>query len=113
MGYYQERYHGTEKFAQYALEGKHSTNKMILMRGSNKFLHGESEAVKQQLEAQLRLEVHAKHDRERTAKLGTPQRDYLPASRKERRRSRPVWSAQTLQECGDLSEYVNSATHTS
>lgn len=113
VGYYQERYCGTEKFAQYALEGKHSTNKTILTRGSNKFLHGESEAVKQQLETQLRLEVHAKHDRERTANLGAPSRNDPPASRKERRRSHPAWSAQTLEECGDLLEYVGSATHTS
>jgi len=112
MDYYQEQYHSTEKFAQYALEGKHSTNKTILMRSSNKFLRGESEAVKQQLEAQLCLEVHAKHDHEHTANLGTLQRDDLPASQKECRRSHPAWSAQTLEECGDLLKYVNSATHT-
>lgn len=110
MGYYQEQYRGTEKFTQYALEGKHCTNKMILVYGSNKFLLGEISALKQQMQAQLRLEVHNQRDWENATDLETPQ----PASRKERRRKNPAWSAQALSECDEeLLPFVQSATHIS
>lgn len=110
MGYYQEQYRGIEKFAQYALEGKHFTNKKILVYSSNKFLHGELSTLKQQMQAQLRLEVHNQCDQDNPANLKTSQ----PSSRKERRRKNPAWSAQALSKCDEeLRPYVLSATHIS
>lgn len=64
VGFYLARYRGIEKFATYAIEGKHAENKDILTKASNKARHGIVEAARQQLEMNVRLEVHDLHDRE-------------------------------------------------
>src|SRR3989344_4371557 len=57
-GYFLEHYHGLEKFANFALEGKHSVVKRILARGTSHFSHGPAEAACQQLCALIRDELH-------------------------------------------------------
>jgi hypothetical protein len=57
-GFFLERYNGLEKFANYALEGKHRVLKQILARGTSGFSHGPSEAARQQLAALVREEAN-------------------------------------------------------
>lgn len=58
LGYFLEHYHGVEKFANYALECKHRTNKIQMHGGTSGFSAGPVEAARQQLNAQMRTEHH-------------------------------------------------------
>jgi len=51
-------YNGIEKFANYALEGKHSTIKWILAYSTSGFSYGPAEEARQELCALLQLEQH-------------------------------------------------------
>lgn len=79
-----ERYHGIEKFATYSIEAKHADNKTQLNRGSNKALFGLANATKQQLEADVRRQIHD-----------------------------PGWSKDSLELCARLAHFVESSTQTS
>jgi hypothetical protein len=58
FGFFLNKYNGLEKFANYALEGKHSVIKRILAYGSSGFGYGPSETARQELCALLRNEIH-------------------------------------------------------
>jgi hypothetical protein len=57
-GYFLETYNGIEKFANFALEGKHGTVKRILKNNTSGFSYGPGETARQELCALLREEIH-------------------------------------------------------
>lgn len=98
IGFFLEEYGGIEKFANFALEGKHSTNKKILAHMTSHFKFGRRIAAKQQLQANLRLEQH------RFA-------GHLPIGPKEHCRARDSWAQRTLHVTAQYTKHVISATH--
>ncbi len=114
VGFYLARYRGIEKFATYALEGKHAENKDILAKASNKARHGIVEAARQQLEMNVRLEVHHLRDRESCKGRGEdPAKEMWNASRKSKRRAHPEWSEASLDLEPRFRQFVRSSTHIS
>jgi len=53
FGFFLATYNGTKKFANYALEGKHSTIIRILAYSTSRFSYGPAEAAQQELCALL------------------------------------------------------------
>ncbi len=93
FGFFLETYNGIEKFANYALEGKHSTVKRILAYGTSGFSHGPAETARQQLCALLRDELHNEPG-------------LLKPSKKK------TWAEATLPKHPSISDYVTSTKMT-
>ncbi len=99
IGYYLKQYSGIEKFRNYTLKGKHSSNKQILQRMTSQFKFGKEGAVRQQLLMNLWLEQHHYGG-------------YLKKGKKEHGRGDESWAQSTLNAVPQYAEYVVSATHT-
>jgi hypothetical protein len=94
VGYFLETYEGIEKFANYALECKHRTNKIRLRSGTSGFSGGPVQAATQQLNAQTRTEHH--------------DLIYPPAVKRGRKRGWAESNLEFLKEQGDVEFAVSS-----
>lgn len=96
-GFFLATYNGIEKFANYALEGKHSVVKRILAFNTARFSYGPAETARQQLCALLRGEIHR------------PPTESIPQPSRKKN-----WSESVLQLHPTLEDqgYVLSATRT-
>ncbi len=96
VGYFLEHYGGIEKYGNYALEGKHSTNKRILTKMTSRFKYGAAGAVKQQLLANMRIEQHQ-------------YKGFYNHIKKRHGRQKVIWAVRTLEVCPRLSPFVISS----
>lgn len=94
LSYYLEKYHRVKKFANYALKCKHCTNKIQMCSGTSGFSSGPVEAVKQQLNAQKRMEHHNVGQQEQ--------------SKQGRKRG---WAEMNLSAHPTMAKFVISSTH--
>lgn len=101
LGYYLEKYGGVEKFGNYSLESKHSCNKAILRDMTNRFKMGEAAAVRQQLQANVRLEQHR----------FTQMQAQGEEPKKKKQRSVKSWAERSLPVVPRMAPYVVSSTH--
>jgi hypothetical protein len=99
-GFFLQTYHGIEKFANYALEGKHRVTKRTLARATSGFggKGGEPKAARQQLQALLRAEVH----RAKRQQAGTGGRQAAAVK---------TWAERSLDPSSSVLKYVHSSTH--
>lgn len=99
-GFFLARYKGIEKFANYALEGKHRVTKRYLSQATSGFggKGGEPKAAQQQLQALVRGEVHANRRR--------------AAGKCDRKDSTcKTWAEKSLSAADMVKKYVDSSTH--
>jgi len=100
VGFYLEKYGGVEKFGNYSLESKHSCNKAVLREMTNRFKMGEAALVRQQLQANVRLEEH---------RFTRTQNGEEPMRKKQR--TIRSWAERTLAVVPQLAPFVVSSTH--
>ncbi len=92
LGFFMEKYQSIEKFANYALEGKHRVTKQILTHSTSGFSQGEVQAAQQQMQVLTREEVH---------RATQPQQSPL-------KKHKATWAEKSIQPHDDVMQFVVS-----
>jgi hypothetical protein len=114
-GEFLEKYGGIEKFANYALESKHSIMKRILAGCTSGFSRGPAELVRQELRMLIRLEKH--EERERKEKESAEGESEVRAATSQHTRSHKTrtprdWASASLAVYSAIEAFVVNSTIT-
>ena len=95
IGFYLAKYKSVERYANYAIEGKHQENKHTFAQASSGFSRGEKSAAQQQLQGDLRFVIHSRTFNKSNDNIQRPTK-----------RQKENWSTKTLALYPEMQQYV-------